>query len=128
MRAAGAVCVVYQVLLDDKLPELDPKSAAWLSSVAIPEVAAGVFTFSQARYSVLQPGGVIRPHCGGTNNRLRLHLALSAPDLVNDGGLAVIKARSLPAMSMCRTNGHQNSMIESGQRMSRLPLKCAFDL
>ena len=35
--------------------------------------------FLQARYSVLQPGGYIRPHCGGFNNRLRLHLALQAP-------------------------------------------------
>ena len=40
---------------------------------------------SQARYSVLQPGGYIRPHCGGFNNRLRLHLALQAPadDAIN---------------------------------------------
>eukprot|EP01045_Picozoa_sp_COSAG04_P005960 COSAG04_NODE_286_length_18107_cov_8.810973_2_plen_523_part_00 len=52
------------------------------------EVPAGL-RFSQARYSVLRGGGAIRPHCGGTNNRLRLHLTLEAPTAA-EGGVATI--------------------------------------
>lgn len=33
----------------------------------------------QARFSHLEAGGKIRPHCGSSNTRLRVHLALEAP-------------------------------------------------
>jgi tetratricopeptide (TPR) repeat protein len=51
-------------------------SSAGVASATADEIG---LRFSQARYSVLQPEGYIRPHCGGVNNRLRLHLAVHAP-------------------------------------------------
>lgn len=54
----------------------DLMDAAGVASATADEIG---LRFSQARYSVLQPEGYIRPHCGGVNSRLRLHLALHAP-------------------------------------------------
>ena len=104
------------VVLAEGLPELDPETAAWLESV---DAVRGVFTFSQARYSVLQPGGTIRPHCGSTNNRLRLHLALQAPDLTADKGVAAIKVNGTEYCEL--QSKYQLVSIENAEIMENYP-------
>jgi hypothetical protein len=80
------------------LPPLSTAASANLEAAVVAAGAAGEYEvadgtalkFSQARFSVLRGGGSIQPHCGETNNRLRLHLALRAPTATVDGGVAAI--------------------------------------
>lgn len=66
---------------DETSDEAMAMAAELISSAGVASATADELglRFSQARYSVLQPEGYIRPHCGGVNNRLRLHLALHTP-------------------------------------------------
>ena len=50
----------------------------------------------QAKISVLQPGTVIRPHCGPVNDRLRMHCGLVVPSESNRSSPAFLQVRHSP--------------------------------
>jgi len=57
-------------------PAVAPRAAALLR-LLIEDLGLGVL---RARYSVVHPGTVIRPHCGPTNLRWTAHLGLDVPE------------------------------------------------
>jgi aspartate beta-hydroxylase len=44
---------------------------------SMPEVAST--TVGDVKFSLMQPGTIVRPHTGPTNKRVRLHLGLNVP-------------------------------------------------
>ena len=47
---------------------------------SMPEISAAAI--GDVKFSLMQPGTIVRPHTGPTNKRIRLHLGLDAPSPV----------------------------------------------
>ena len=68
--------LIHQARRIEKNLALLPYTAALLLS--LPE--AHTMVFGASKVSVLAPGTSIKPHCGGSNTRMRIHLGLVVPE------------------------------------------------